>query len=86
MLLLDGQNMLTRESAHDELARVLSFPDYYGRNLDALWDCVSTMQAEVTLVNASAMRDALGDYADALISTLDDASMENPTFSFICSE
>ena len=31
----------TEESMHDDFAATLSFPDYYGRNLDALNDCMS---------------------------------------------
>ncbi|MCB9844001.1 MAG: barstar family protein [Phycisphaeraceae bacterium] len=26
---------------HDELARALRLPEYYGRNLNALWDCIT---------------------------------------------
>jgi hypothetical protein len=28
------------EAMHDDIARILSFPDYYGRNFDALNDCL----------------------------------------------
>jgi RNAse (barnase) inhibitor barstar len=33
-----------REIAHDALANALEFPDYYGRNLDAFNDCMSTLE------------------------------------------
>lgn len=26
---------------HNELAQKLDFPDFYGQNLDALWDCLT---------------------------------------------
>jgi len=32
------------EVVHDDLARVLAFPDYYGRNLDALVDCMRDLE------------------------------------------
>ena len=34
----------TEESMHDDFAATLSFPDYYGKNLDALNDCMSDVE------------------------------------------
>ena len=34
----------TEAAAHDELATTLALPDYYGRNLDALNDCLSEIE------------------------------------------
>ncbi len=31
-----------KREIHDLLARALNLPDYYGRNLDALWDCLTS--------------------------------------------
>ena len=33
----------TARDAHDALAQALRFPDYYGRNLDALHDCLTDL-------------------------------------------
>ncbi len=79
---LDGRRMTTRDAAHDELSRVLELPAYYGRNLDALWDLVSTMEARVTLSHREEMIDALGLYGQKLLNTLRDAARENPDFHF----
>ncbi|WP_323791836.1 barstar family protein [Nocardioides sp.] len=38
---LDGAQVLTVGALHEALAEALGFPDYYGRNLDALADCLS---------------------------------------------
>lgn len=38
---LDGRKLMTREAAHDKLKERFGFPDYYGRNLDALWDLLT---------------------------------------------
>ena len=82
MKTLNGQNMLTRQQAHEELRRVLCLPDGYGRNLDALWDCVTTMREEVRLVNAAPMRRELGLYGERLIALLTEAAQTNALFEF----
>ena len=40
---------------HDQLAEHLHFPEWYGKNLDALFDCLTTMTQEVilTVLNGS---------------------------------
>lgn len=54
-LTLDGA--LGLDAIHDQLAETLHFPDYYGRNLDALYDCLTDVQedAQIRLVNAEAL-------------------------------
>ena len=39
-LVLDGSAVADRAALHDALARLLRFPDFYGRNWDALRDCM----------------------------------------------
>lgn len=75
---LDGREAVSRAALHDLLAHGLHLPAYYGRNLDALYDCVSAMREPVTLeiVHAAAMRDALGAYADRLMETLSAAHVK----------
>ena len=77
-----GRRMTDREAAHAELARALELPDYYGNNLDALWDCVTTTDLDAALVEVEPMLIALGEYGCKLLSTLYEASEENPGFVF----
>ena len=79
---IDGAAMLSRETAHAELKRALDLPEFYGANLDALWDCVSTYDAELTLVHPAPMLEALKVYGCKLLQTLYDAAESNPRFSF----
>jgi RNAse (barnase) inhibitor barstar len=37
---LDASHWTTEEDLHQDIATALNFPDYYGRNLDALNDCM----------------------------------------------
>ena len=79
---IDGAAMLSREAAHAELARALELPEYYGANLDALYDCASTMDAEVALIHPAPMLDALTVYGCKLLRTLFEAAESNSKFSF----
>src|SRR3954454_8166469 len=38
---LDGTDAATRSGFFQELARGLHFPDFFGRNWDAVYDCVT---------------------------------------------
>ena len=35
---------------HEVLKRDLEFPDYYGGNLDALWDCLTDMLGGISII------------------------------------
>ncbi|MCC6470949.1 MAG: barstar family protein [Alphaproteobacteria bacterium] len=41
-VVLDFARLATVDQLHDALARDLALPAHYGRNLDALWDCLTT--------------------------------------------
>lgn len=43
---IDGANIVDWESFHDEFHRVFEFPDFYGRNMDAWIDCMTSLDAE----------------------------------------
>ena len=50
---IDAERLNDREEAHDYLAEVFDFPDYYGKNLDALYDCLSEMDIKkITVLNS----------------------------------
>jgi RNAse (barnase) inhibitor barstar len=38
---IDVSGVLTTEALHELLADTVSFPDYYGRNWDVFWDCIT---------------------------------------------
>lgn len=79
---LDGRAMQTRESAYDHIAAVLHFPDYFGRNLDALYDLLTEYGGSVTLKHAGAMLNALGAYGCNLLKVFYDAANECERLSF----
>ena len=78
-LVLDGA--IGMEAIHEQLAQALQFPDFYGRNLDALYDCMTEVQTDVTfhLKNMS----ALGRRGPALQILLQKAAVLNPHIRLI---
>ena len=84
LLILDGLLMLTRSQAHDHIKQQLKLPEYYGRNLDALYDLLMEVPGgtEIRLVHHMDMLDHLGSYGDILFRTLQEAAEENPNLTF----
>ncbi len=39
-IIIKGGLIKNIDDFHKTIKRQLNFPDYYGENLDALWDCV----------------------------------------------
>jgi len=77
---LDGREMTDRKRTHDYLASKLQLPDYYGRNLDALYDMLTDRKGEleICLHHAAEMNAQLGTYGSKLFQTMLDAARENP--------
>ena len=77
---LDGRRMTDRAALHDYLQEALELPDYYGRNLDALYDLLmEDARPKEILLRCSAKAEAqLGGYGTAFLETLRQAAEENP--------
>ena len=85
---LDGRAMTTIQRVHEEMVRVLDLPAYYGRNLDALWDILSTTQEEmrICLHYAPVMLNALEAYGAKLLGVFYDAAAERNNIEFFLAE
>ncbi len=85
IITLDGRRMTDRRQTHRYLAMALRFPVYYGRNLDALADCLGEFCGNTILVlrNAEAMRQSLGEYGDRLIGVFSDVAKTSGLRFFI---
>ena len=84
-IVIDGSQMPDRPAAHQHLAERLSFPAYYGRNLDALFDCLTDLKAPVTvrLLHQEALEDRLDRRGRALVRLLRRAAAENPQVTLL---
>lgn len=76
---LNGARMSDREAAHEYIKNKLQLPDYYGRNLDALWDLLSTdlSPQKITIIRPEMIIQNLGTYGEALLDTFREAAEEN---------
>ena len=68
---LDASAMKDKKSSHDYLREIMNFPDYYGCNLDALYDCLTDIdEAEIHFVNVC----EAGEYFGKIKDVFDEAA------------
>lgn len=86
--IIDGNEIETRDMLHDILSKALDFPEWYGRNLDALYDCLTDLSEDVRLVivHRDKLRAHLGPYGDRLFRVFSQAAQDNPRFQFVLQE
>lgn len=83
VFILEGLKMKTFNGLYDEFIKVLKLPDYFGRNLNALDECLTDLEwlnidtIVLVILNAN---DVLSDEPDydygTIIEILNDASVE----------
>lgn len=84
-IVIDGAGIASRAAVHDYLSARLDLPAHYGRNLDALYDCLTERPGPTRLVvrGLPELEAALGGYAAALMETLAAAARDNPGLEVI---
>lgn len=70
---LDFENISGKEEMHKYLAEKFEFPDYYGGNLDALYECLY----EITSPTAVNIVNATDEYAERIANVITAAEEEN---------
>lgn len=85
---LDCRKMTDRKAAHAYLKQALALPDYYGNNLDALYDLMTDREEETVLVLGywRQLGALLGDYGISLLETLREASEAHAKVEIILKE
>ncbi len=84
-IVLDGLELASIEQVHDRFAQALDLPEWYGRNLDALFDCLTERRGGITvrLLHRQALEKRLGRRGRALVRLLRRAGEENPHITLL---
>ena len=84
-VILDGKNVSDKASLHDALISLLDLPEWYGKNLDALHDCLTSIneETEIEVINKDALEEAIGKYSFSLMKVLNESAEENTNLKII---
>ena len=75
-VILDGNILADAAKVHDYLMEMLEFPEYYGKNLDALHDCLTDLEnVEITITSP----DENGAIFQRILRVFKAADRENET-------
>lgn len=79
-IVLDFNGMNSKEEIQEYLAEQMEFPFYYGKNLDALYDCLTDI-GEPTAIACNLPKiqedSQMEDYLKRLYRTFQDAEVDN---------
>ena len=80
---LDGARLCVREEAMELLGQALVLPEWWGRNLDALHDCLTELgePVQLELYDREAME--ASPFGRRLLRVLEDSAVENPCLELI---
>lgn len=77
---LEAERLTDRQAMHDYMKEVFPLPDYFGRNLDALIDCLSELNEDYTIYLSHEAVEKVCEipYAYRTLLALSKVSDENP--------
>lgn len=76
---VNKEQLKTPEMAHAYLAELLAFPDYYGANLDALYDVLTDIHEDTCLrvPRLIITNQYLGSYGERMVEVFSAAELDN---------
>lgn len=75
--IIDCSQIYCKEDLHRIFREALSFPEWYGNNLDALHDCLTEISGKVRLLDWEIAEDNLGTYGTKAKKAIAAAAMRN---------
>lgn len=75
--IIDCSTIHTKEDLHRIFRDTLSFPDWYGSNLDALHDCLTEISGKVRLLDWETAENRLGVYGKKAKKAIAAAALHN---------
>ena len=69
---------------HKIIKESFDFPDYYGENLSALWDCMRDYcdNMHVYIKGLNSLTEEYFEYIKKILEVFDDVHQENPNITF----
>ena len=82
---IDCAGIRDKASFHDTMESALAFPSWYGKNLDALHDCLTEVftNTRICFVNWHSLEETLGLYTVAIRRAMNHAAEENPCIEIV---
>lgn len=82
-IILNGELMLSEEALFEHLEEAFSLPDYFGNNLDALWDVLNERDDEICVefYQPEEAIKLLGSYGAKLIQLLKLVEKHNTNYT-----
>ena len=83
-LILDGKQIHSKAALHEAVKAQLDLPDWYGANLDALYDVLTERhQLQITVRNQGSLRKYLQEDYDPVMATILDAVEDNASLLLV---
>ena len=76
---IDGKDLQTKKQAHEFLSAQDGFPEEYGKNLDAMYDVLTSLpEVKVIVCDPDSIVQNLGEYGKKLLLVIKHACDRNP--------
>lgn len=82
-IVIDCAAIDSKETLHRVFAEALSFPEWYGNNLDAMHDCLTAMSGTIRLLDWEAAEAKLGKYGLSAKKVFAEAALENTNLEIL---